>query len=80
MRPWTGRDAPCPVRARLVSLALRPPPVTDQWLTEGPTLGDLGPACARMTLLEAPSPRAEAEAIALRLRHAVEDEGSPPRW
>ena len=28
---------------RLVSLALRPPPVTDQWLTEGPALAGTWP-------------------------------------
>jgi double-strand break repair protein AddB len=72
VRPWTAWDAPVPARARLVSLAMRPPPVTDQWLAEGPTLGPLAPACEGLTLLEAPSPRLEAEAIALRLRHAVD--------
>jgi ATP-dependent helicase/nuclease subunit B len=70
---WTATPAPCPARARLVSLSLRPPPVTDQWLSEGPTLGPLAPACQALTLLEAPSPRAEAEAIALRMRQAIED-------
>ena len=44
VRPW--RDAPPPdaARNRLVSLALRPAPVTDQWLLEGPLLPDLLPA------------------------------------
>lgn len=60
-------------RNKLVSLALRPAPVTDQWLAEGPLLApDLGVACKGMTLIEAPSPRAEAEAIAIRLRQAAE--------
>ncbi|MBP1805132.1 double-strand break repair protein AddB [Rubellimicrobium aerolatum] len=68
---WSGAGPPCPPRARLVSLAMRPPPVTDQWLTEGPSLGDLAPACGRLTLIEAPSPRLEAEAIALRMREAI---------
>jgi ATP-dependent helicase/nuclease subunit B len=71
VRPWTGRDAPVPARARLLSLALRPPPVTDQWLAEGPALGDLRPACEGLTLLEAPSPRLEAEAIAARMREGI---------
>jgi double-strand break repair protein AddB len=74
VRPWTDLPSPCEPRQRLVSLSLRPPPVTDQWLTEGPLLGDLTPACAALTLIEAPSPRAEAEAIALRMRVAVEDD------
>ena len=70
---WTAADPPAPARNRLVSLALRPAPVTDQWRSDGPALGDLGPATRAITLLEAPSPRAEAEAIALRLRAAVEE-------
>ena len=54
-------------------MALRPAPVTDQWRPEGPSLGPLGPAAEGVTLVEAPSPRAEALAIALRLRRAAED-------
>ncbi|MCJ8140827.1 double-strand break repair protein AddB [Falsirhodobacter halotolerans] len=73
VRPWTG-DAPvAAARNRLVSLSLRPAPVTDQWLAEGPTLGDLRTATAAMTLIEAPRPRAEALAIALVLRRAAEE-------
>lgn len=73
VRPWDDAPPPCPARNRLVSLALRPAPVTDQWRAEGPGLGDVGPAMADVTLVEAASPRAEAEAIALRLRQAVEE-------
>lgn len=73
VRPWTATPSPCGLRRRLVSLSLRPPPVTDQWLTEGPGLGPLAPACAALTLVEAPSPRAEAEAIALGMRAALEE-------
>lgn len=72
VRPWTEAPAPDPARNRLVSLALRPAPVTDRWRAEGPGLGDLRPAAAGVTLVEAPSPRAEALAIALRLRRAAE--------
>ena len=73
VEPWGGQgEAPDPARNRLVSLALRPAPVTDQWLRDGQGLGDLVAASAGMTLLEAPSPRAEAMAIAARLRLAVE--------
>ncbi|MFN3292368.1 MAG: double-strand break repair protein AddB [Gemmobacter sp.] len=72
VRPWTDDPAPAPGRNALVSLALRPAPVTDQWLSEGATLPDLVPATAGMTLIEAPSPRAEALAIALILREAAE--------
>jgi ATP-dependent helicase/nuclease subunit B len=74
VQQWTTATPPNPARNRLISLSLRPAPVTDQWRLDGPALGDLGPATERLTLVEAPSPRAEAEAIALRLRHAV-DEG-----
>ncbi|TNC74318.1 double-strand break repair protein AddB [Rubellimicrobium roseum] len=73
VRPWAATPAPCSLRNRLVSLAMRPPPVTDQWLSEGPLLGDLAPACDGLTLVEAPSPRAEAETIALRMRAALEE-------
>ncbi len=71
--PWSDDQPTSPARNRLVSLALRPAPVTDQWLSDGPTLGDLRLATDGLTLIEAPSPRAEAETIALRLRFAVEE-------
>ena len=70
---WTDTPPARPARNRLVSLSLRPAPVTDQWRSDGPALGDLVAATEGMTLVEAPSPRAEAEAIALRLRAAAED-------
>ena len=72
VQPWTDTAAPCPPRNRLVSLALRPAPVTDQWMSEGAALSDLDAATAGVSLIEAPSPRMEALAIALRLRAAVE--------
>lgn len=59
-------------RNRLISLALRPAPVTDQWREEGPRLEGLAEGLAGVTLLEAPSPQLEATAIALGLRHAAE--------
>ncbi|WP_323781868.1 double-strand break repair protein AddB [Thalassovita sp.] len=74
VQPWTDTPAPCPVRNRLVSLALRPAPVTDRWLEEGPELTGLDQACTDLTLIEAPSQRDEALTIALRLRQAA-DEG-----
>ena len=70
---WTDTPPPSPERNALVSLALRPAPVTDQWLSDGPALPSLKTATQSLTLLEAPSPRDEARAIALRLRQAVED-------
>ena len=70
--PWTGDQPPSPSRNKLISLALRPAPVTDAWMAEGPKLTDLGGATKDVTLIEAHSPRSEALAIALRLRQAVE--------
>ncbi|MFZ3580678.1 double-strand break repair protein AddB [Loktanella sp. DJP18] len=68
---WTPAPPPYAARNRLISLSLRPAPVTDQWRTEGADLGDLRDATAQMTLIETDSPRAEAETIALRLRQAA---------
>ncbi|MGL4311979.1 MAG: double-strand break repair protein AddB [Paracoccaceae bacterium] len=71
--PWTERKSPDAARERLISLALRPAPVTDQWLAEGPELGDLAAMTKGLSLIEAPTPRAEAAAIALALRQAAEN-------
>jgi len=68
---WHG-SSPRPARAGLMSLALRPAPVTDQWLAEGPGLGDPAAAVHDLTLIEAPDPRTEAAAIACLLRDALE--------
>ncbi|WP_027235901.1 double-strand break repair protein AddB [Leisingera caerulea] len=73
VQPWTDTPPVSPERNRLVSLALRPAPVTDAWMNEGPLLTGLDRATENLTLVEAPSPRAEALAIALRLRQAAED-------
>lgn len=72
IRPWDDLDAPNASRNRLISLALRPAPTTDQWMDEGPDLDGLEAATQSLTLLESPSSRLEAVAIALRLRQAVE--------
>ncbi len=69
---WHGTPVPDAGRNALVSLSLRPAPVTDQWLVEGAGLPDLGAATAGMTLIEAQTPRGEALAIALVLREAAE--------
>ncbi|MEO0903960.1 MAG: double-strand break repair protein AddB, partial [Pseudomonadota bacterium] len=70
---WSGQTPVHPARNKLISLSLRPAPVTDQWLSDGPDLGDLHHATKGLTLVEAASPRVEAETIALRLRQAAED-------
>ncbi|GAW35716.1 PD-(D/E)XK nuclease superfamily protein [Roseovarius sp. A-2] len=71
--PWSDDIPPHPARNALVSLALRPAPVTDQWLRDGPNLRDIGLSMADVTLIEAQSTRTEALAIAMRLRQAAED-------
>lgn len=70
--PWVDVLAPVPDRNRLISLSLRPAPVTDQWIVEGQQLQGLAEATQGMTFIVAPSPRAEAVAIALILRRAAE--------
>ncbi|HEY9020185.1 MAG TPA: double-strand break repair protein AddB [Paracoccaceae bacterium] len=70
---WSDLPPPCPPRNAVMSLALRPAPVTDQWLSEGPALRDIPDGFANVTLVEAPSLRTEAMAIALRLRQAAEE-------
>ncbi|MDA8746606.1 double-strand break repair protein AddB [Litoreibacter sp.] len=71
---WNTELQPqCGDRNKLVSLALRPAPVTDAWLDEGPILANLTAATQDLTLVEAPTPRIETLAIALRLRKAAED-------
>ncbi|NOX73875.1 MAG: double-strand break repair protein AddB [Alphaproteobacteria bacterium] len=70
---WSETVPNHPARNALVSLALRPAPVTDQWLSEGPKLGGMAAATTSMALMNAASPRHEALAIALRLRAAAEN-------
>ncbi len=60
-------------RNAVVSLALRPVPVTDGWLRDGPDLGDLPSAMESVTLVEAQNTREEALAIAMRLRLAAQE-------
>ncbi len=68
---WHG-ESPDPARARLVSMALRPAPVTDSWRRDAPSLGDLAAATAGLTLIEARELRQEALALALQMRAALE--------
>ena len=72
VRAWEATPPPNMARNRMISLSLRPAPVTDQWIRDGAGLGDLVAATEGMTLVEAPSPRHEALAIAYVLRQAVE--------
>ena len=70
--PWTDEAPPDAARNKVISLALRPAPVTDQWLVEGRNLEDLPKAVSGLTLIEAKTPRQEAMALALMLREAAE--------
>ncbi len=72
-RPWTAAQPGSVARNALVSLALRPAPVTDQWIAEGPLLSDLRGATDGLTLIEADQPGQEAEAIALVMRDAARE-------
>ena len=69
---WSSNAPVCVSRNKVVSLALRPAPVTDAWRREGPLLNDLETATQDITLVEAETPRAEAIAISMRLRQAAE--------
>ena len=62
-------------RNKVLSLALRPAPVTDQWLEEGPDLiSSLQSATRDISLISASSPKDEANAIAVCLREAAEND------
>ncbi|HHC29913.1 MAG TPA: double-strand break repair protein AddB, partial [Rhodobacterales bacterium] len=71
VRLWADDSPPNARRNAFVSLALRPAPITDQWQQEGPSFGGVDTVTREMSLIEAPSPRAEALAIALVLREAA---------
>ncbi|WP_299548173.1 double-strand break repair protein AddB [uncultured Tateyamaria sp.] len=73
VQTWTALAPVSAPRNALVSLALRPAPVTDAWREEGPKLTNLGAATDTITLVEADTPRAEAIAVAMRLRQAAEE-------
>ncbi|MFN3722464.1 MAG: double-strand break repair protein AddB [Paracoccaceae bacterium] len=72
VRLWHDSPPPSAARNRVISLALRPAPVTDQWLVDGPGLPDLPGAMQDVALMEAATPRQEALSIALILRDAAE--------
>ncbi|MEC7761084.1 MAG: double-strand break repair protein AddB [Pseudomonadota bacterium] len=72
VEPWHAARAPSHRRNALISLALRPAPVTDQWQEEGPQFTDVVEATQGLTLVQAPTPREEAAAIAMILRDAAE--------
>ena len=72
---WSAQIQPsAPDRNRLVSLALRPAPVTNQWMAEGPDFVGVERAMSNVTLLEAPTTRIEALAISMVMRQALEQD------
>ncbi len=75
VRLWhRGPDSP---RRALFAQALRPAPVTDHWREAAAHLiGTIGEATAGLALIEADSPRHEAEAIAVAIREALETPGA----
>jgi len=70
---WSDDQAPSAARNQLISLSLRPAPVTHYWRSEAKDLGPLPTATEDITWVAAPDPRAEANAIALGLRAAAAD-------
>ena len=71
VRPWA--EAPASPRRALITEALRPAPVSDAWTAALPALaGGTAAAAAGLTLVEAPTPRAEAGAVALAIRRALD--------
>ncbi|WP_460272929.1 double-strand break repair protein AddB [Celeribacter sp. ULVN23_4] len=71
---WDTTPPANATRNKLISLALRPAPVTDQWMEEGPKFENVAQATGAMTLVEAPDMRIETNAIALMLREAAEQD------
>ncbi len=64
-------------RRALFAQALRPAPVTDHWREAAADLaGTIDTATAGLALVEADSPRHEAEAIAVAIREALETPGA----
>jgi double-strand break repair protein AddB len=71
--PWHESDAKNIDRNKLISLALRPAPITNQWLEYGPRLKPyLSKATQNLELIEADTIKEEALTIATRLRYAAE--------
>ena len=73
LNPWYETPVFSDARNKIISLALRPAPVTDQWLKEGPDLIPLiKQATNNVSIISAASPKEEAGAIAVCLRETAE--------
>ena len=75
VRELGATPAPLAFRARLVADALRPAETTDAWAERRLPPSDIEQAFAGLTIVEAPTFRAEAAAIATTLREAVATPG-----
>lgn len=74
VRHWRADATPIPARNQLISMAMRPAPVTDDWRRHGPILApEVAVAMEGVSLLSALTTRLEATAIAVALRQAVKD-------
>lgn len=65
IKPWCHDAHPNGLRARALSVALRPAPVTHIWRHEGRSIGALEEAFSSVSLVQAENPEEEAQAIAL---------------
>ncbi len=72
IKRWHDMAPPSERRNALISLSLRPAPVTNQWMIEGPKFKGISKATQDITLIEAPDPRLESISVALALREAIE--------
>ncbi len=72
VEPWTNERAN--PRQHLMAQAMRPAPVTDHWFAQAEALKDTAEAAlSDMSILSAPSPRQEAEALAIAVREHLEE-------
>jgi ATP-dependent helicase/nuclease subunit B len=77
LQPWPGNDAGDPAlerRAELLSCSLRPAAGIEAWLRRRPNFWPM--ALSGLSYLDAPDVQAEAVAIALLLREALETPGA----
>ena len=70
---WHDASVASEARNRLISLALRPPPLTDRWIAEVDQFEGLEHAVADIALISAENTRLEAISVALALRQAAAD-------
>lgn len=72
IKQWVKVNPLYKKRQALISLAMRPAPVTDQWREVGVKLGDMRTLTEGLSLLYAADEKTEATAIAICLREAAQ--------